>query len=441
MARHRPFLSSLAAAGLVAVLVVPVLGGAAPSRGGDSGVTNTGSHAEARPPDTYVAAWDAIGVQAVSAAGLPPPDGHVVFAYVAVAVYDSVMAVERDYRPFAVRARAPKGTSAEAAVATAAHHVLAPLPARAGDDHPRPGLRDVARRDPRRQGEGRRHRHRRAGRRRPGSPSGRTTASGIRAPTRRPDPPIPGVWLPTAATPPIGVTIGDVRPFVLRSADQFRPEGPPALPSKRWARDYNEVKEIGSATSTTRSAEQTLAARFWAEPPVPQARASFRKFVLDHGLDIVEASRFMAMVSVGYADAVIACFEAKYHTPFWRPITAVRAGDTDGNAATVGDATWSPLLPATPNHPEYPSAHSCITPVAGIVVERFLGTHRIDFTVPSVTGLGDRTFATTRDLQDDVSNARVYGGIHYRSAVEDGAVIARKAANYVLRHAFGKYDD
>ena len=128
-----------------------------------------------------------------------------------------------------------------------------------------------------------------------------------------------------------------MRPFSLDSADQFRPAGPPALRSRRWARDYNEVKEIGSSTSTTRTAEQTLAARFWAEPPVQQARGSFRRFVLDHDLDVVGAARFMAMISVTYADALIACFDAKYHYAFWRPITAIRAGDTDGNKATVGD--------------------------------------------------------------------------------------------------------
>ena len=135
-----------------------------------------------------------------------------------------------------------------------------------------------------------------------------------------------------------------MRPFSLDSADQFRPDGPPALDSKRWARDYNEVKEIGSSTSTTRTAEQTLAARFWAEPPVQQAHGSFRKFVLDHQLDVVEAARFMAMISVTYADALIACFDAKYHYAFWRPITAIRAGDTDGNNATVGDPAWSPCF-------------------------------------------------------------------------------------------------
>ena len=176
---------------------------------------------------------------------------------------------------------------------------------------------------------------------------------GFRAPVTYtpPNPPIPGVWLPTAATPPIGPYLGLMGPFSLRSADQFRPGGPPALDSRRWAREYNEVRAIGSATSTTRTAEQTLAARFWGEPPVQQARGSFRRFVLDHQLDIVDAARFNAMWSVTYADALIACFDAKYTNTFWRPITAIRAGDTDGNTRTIADPSWVTLLPATPNHP------------------------------------------------------------------------------------------
>jgi hypothetical protein len=142
------------------------------------------------------------------------------------------------------------------------------------------------------------------------------------------------------------------------------------------------------------------------------------------------------MMSVTYADALIACFDAKYHYSFWRPITAIRAGDTDGNEATVGDPAWTPLLPATPNHPEYPSAHSCITPTGGRVIKNFLGTGKIDFTVPSLTGLGDRHFDRVKDLEFDVSNGRIWGGIHYRSAVEDGVTIGRKTVNHVLAHHF-----
>ena len=229
--------------------------------------------------------------------------------------------------------------------------------------------------------------------------------------------------------------------FSLRSADQFRPNGPPPLESGRWARDYDEVKEIGSATSATRTAEQTRAARFWAEAPVQQARGSFRRFVLDQRLDVVDAARFMAMISVAYADALIACFDAKYLYTVWRPITAIRAGDTDGNPATVADPAWAPLLRGTPNHPEYPSAHSCITPAGGGVVATFLGTPWIDFSVPSLTGLGDRHYAHVRDLVYEVSNARIWGGIHFRSAVDDGVKIATHVTHWVLSHHFHRTAD
>jgi hypothetical protein len=176
---------------------------------------------------------------------------------------------------------------------------------------------------------------------------------------------------------------------------------------------------------------------------VQQSHGSFRKFVLDHELGIVDAARFMAMMSVTYADGLIACFDAKYLYVFWRPITAVRAGETDGNDATVGDPAWSPLLPATPNHPEYPSAHSCLTPASGLVIARFLQSPRIDFTIPSLAPatIGDRHFETPADLEYDVANARIWGGIHFRSAVVDGADIAKNTANYVLSHYFKKSND
>ena len=389
-------------------------------------------------PDTYVTNWDATGTQAFTAAALTPAEGHVIFAYVAIAVYDAVMAIEGGYEPFANDVDAPAGASAEAAVAAAAHRILENyLPGQeAGIIDPAyvASLASIA------GGQAKTN----------GVAVGEAVANlliaqrsddGFRAAVPAytpPSPPIPGVWIPTAPTPPIGPYLGLMRPFSLDSADQFRPGGPPGLDTKKWARAYNEVKEIGSSTSTTRTQEQTVAARFWGEAPVQQARGSFRKLVSDRDLDVADAARFMAMVSVTYADGLIACFDAKYHFLFWRPITAIRAGDTDGNDATVGDPAWSTLLPGTPNHPEYPSAHSCITPAAGLVIARFLGTPEIDFTIPSLTGLGDRHYARADDLTYDVGNARIWGGIHYRFAVEDAITISRKTANQVLAHHFHK---
>jgi hypothetical protein len=344
------------------------------------------------------------------------------------------MAIKGGYEPFSVDVDAPHGASAEAAVAAAAHRVLVHhLPAQAVtilDPAYTASLATIP------DGQAKTD----------GIATGEDVAArlialragdGFRAPVTYtpPDPPVPGVWIPTGPTP-IGPYLGRMQPFSLESADQFRPDGPPRLRSRSWAREYNEVKEIGSSTSTTRTAEQTVAARFWGEAPVQQARGSFRKVVLDHELDIRQASRFMAMISVTYADALIACFDAKYHYAFWRPITAIRAGDTDGNAGTIGDPAWSPLLPGTPNHPEYPSAHSCITPAGGRVIAGFLRTRHIDFTVPSLTGLGDRHFDTVWDLEYEVGNARIWGGIHYRSSVEDGLMIGRRVTRQVLDHHF-----
>ena len=416
----------------LAVLTVLMVGiGGTAATGGER---REGERHRAGPPDTYVTDWDAVGTQAFTAAALSPAEGIPIFAYVAIAVYDSVMAIEGGYEPFAVDADAPRGASAEAAVAAAAHRVLVHhLPAQAAtilDPAYTASLATIP--DGRAETDG--------------IATGEDVAAqlialraddGFRAPVTYtpPDPPIPGVWLPTALTPPIGTYLGRMDPFSLDSADQFRPDGPPSLRSRRWAREYDEVKEIGSSTSTTRTAEQTLAARFWAEPPVQQARGAVRRVVLDHGLDIRQAARFTAMMSVTFADALIACYDAKYHEPFWRPITAIRAGDTDGNAATVGDPAWTPLL-GTPNHPEYPSGHSCVTPAGGRVIAGFLGTRHIDVTVPSLTGLGDRHFDTVGDLQHEVGNARIWGGIHYRSAIDDGVTIAARVSRQVLDHHF-----
>jgi hypothetical protein len=403
-----------------------------------TGGTAATSGAQAQPastPDTYVSFWDVVGNQAVTASAPGTTDGLVVFAYVGIAEYDSVVAIDGGYEPFAVDVDAPAGASPEAAVVAAAHAILVHyLPDQVATILGPAYVQSLAT-----------------------IPDGQSKTDGVATGEQvaailieqraddgfraaytytPPDPPIPGVWIPTARTPPIGIYLPHMRPFSLDSPDQFRPGGPPPLSSRRWADDYNEVNEIGSRMSTTRTPEQTLAARFWAEPPVVQAHASFRRFIGDHHLDIADASRFMAMVTVVRADAAIACFEAKYHYVFWRPITAIPAGDTDGNDATVADPNWLPLLPVTPNHPEYPSAHSCLTPSAARVVARFLGTNQIDYTVPSITGLGDRHYDRVQDLAYEVANARIWGGIHYRTAIEDGTQLGTKVTDQVLAHHF-----
>ncbi len=382
-------------------------------------------------PDTFVSAWDAVGTQAFTAAALTPAEGHVIFGYAGIAVYDAAMAVQRTYEPFAIRTRAPRGSSPEAAVVAAAHRIyehylpgqeatildpaydasLATIPdGQAKDDGVAVGLR-VA-----------------------NAFIALRADDGFRANVgyTPPNPAGPGDWVPTAPTPPIGTYLGQMETFGLESADQFRPDGPPALESRRWARDYNEVKEIGSRTSATRKDWQTTAAQFWAEPPVQQAHLALRGVISQHELDVGQAARMMAMVSVAYADGIIACYDAKYLYEFWRPITAIQKGDTDGNDATDGDQGWLPLLAVTPNHPDYPSAHSCVTPAGGEALAAFLGSRRIDLTIPSLTGLGDRHFATVRQLTREVGQARIWGGIHFRSAVEDGIGIARQTADEVL---------
>lgn len=426
--RNNPVLGGVIAATLI--LAAPLT--LAPSAGAGSATTSGRHHA---PTDTYVRAWDEVGTQAFTAAALTPAEGHVLFGYAGIAVYDAVMAVRREYEPFAIRARAPRGASAEAAVVAAAHriyeHYLTAQEPTILDPAYDASLATIPDGPAKTDGVA-------VGLRVANALIALRADDGFRADVgyTPPNPALPGDWVPTAATPPIGTYLGHMRPLALESADQFRPDGPPALGSWRYARDLNEVKEIGSRTSTTRKSWQTTAALFWAEPPVQQAHLALRGVIAQRELDVVQAARMMAMVSVAYADGIIACFDAKYLYEFWRPITAIRAADLDGNDATVVDPAWMHLLAATPNHPDYPSAHSCITPAGGEALAEFLGTRRIDLSMPSLTGLGTRHFATVRDLTREVGEARIWGGIHFRTAVEDGIRIAQQTADEVLDDNF-----
>jgi hypothetical protein len=247
--------------------------------------------------------------------------------------------------------------------------------------------------------------------------------------------PGPGIWIPT---PPnvVGATswLGNVRPFVLSSGSQFRPTGPPALDSRRWARDYNETRLFGSATSTLRTADQTEVAMFWAEPPLVQNQRALRAYTEHARMGTLRTAQLFALADTASADALIACWDTKYRFEFWRPFSAIPAGDTDINADTPADPAWRPLL-ATPNFPEYPSAHSCSTTAIVTVIAALAPSHKLDLTMDSTTTGTAHHFSSVRQLTDEVANARVWGGLHWRFSTQDGTRIGRLVARSVLSTA------
>lgn len=228
-----------------------------------------------------------------------------------------------------------------------------------------------------------------------------------------------------------------MRTLALESVSQFRAAGPPDLTSYDYARDLNEVKKLGSAASVTRTAAQTDLARFHTEPPPRFWTRNMRRFAAD-GRSVLEHARLMAMLWTAQADATLACFDTKYHFEFWRPTSAIQLAGTDGNPATVEDAAWAPVVP-TPNHPEYPAAHSCNAGAVAAVLDGYFGTQKFAFTIDSgVTGLATPSFRYRRtdDFVKDVKNARVYGGMHYRNSVNDGTTLGTRVGNYIVHNYF-----
>jgi hypothetical protein len=252
--------------------------------------------------------------------------------------------------------------------------------------------------------------------------------------------PGPGVWAPFPTEPPTTAAtaswLGTVEPFVLGSPSELRPDGPPALSSDRWARDYEEVKSLGSAASTVRTAEQTAAALFWADPPAVQSQRALRGYSVQEDLDATETARLFALVNTASTDALIACADAKFHFNFWRPFGAIWGADTDGNPATVPDPAWTSLVP-TPNFPEYASNHSCASTAIATVIDGLRGHSDFSLTVTSVRGTPpveySTTFTSAGQMIREIGNARIWAGIHYRFSVEDGTEIGRAVGTKVLR--------
>jgi hypothetical protein len=250
-----------------------------------------------------------------------------------------------------------------------------------------------------------------------------------------------GIWrpvLPAFGNDPIA-WLKDIKPFLIDGPEAFRSKGPYALTSRRYAREFNQVKELGSATSTARTADQTHAALYWAENPPRTWNRIFHMLSTQRGLSLTENARFFGMLYLTAADAFVCIWDDKAFWSFWRPIAAIREADTDGNSDTVADPTWAPLVP-TPPYPDHPSGHAGFSGSVIATLQDFFGTDEIALTD---TNVGGRTRSWTRLSQmiDEIVLARMWSGIHFLNPDEQGAEMGEKIAKYRAKHYFGAVRD
>jgi hypothetical protein len=376
-----------------------------------------------------IADWNAKAVDFVVAHKMLPPPAERIVAMAQLAMFDAVNSIDRKYRPYLTQLPAAPTVSKEAAAAAAAGAVLAGVdPQTQGDVKTMLTAYLAAIPDSAAKTEG--------------IALGEAVAAkmlearaddGANAPdTYRPRT-TPGVYVPTIPT--AAPQWPNVKPFALTSGSQFRPPPPIALTSKEWADNYNEIKELGSRTSTKRSAEQTENARFWLATDGRVHYPVIRTIVADKELSLIDSARLFALIAVARADALIAVFDAKYHYEFWRPVTAIRNGDIDGNPATERDPAWQPI-DATPMHPEYPCAHCISSGSLAGVVETVFGTAQISqvsMTSPTAPGVFHH-WTNVRDYSNEVSEARIWAGFHYRFSTKVGQDMGYKLGEYVVKN-------
>jgi hypothetical protein len=380
-------------------------------------------------------------------AGQPPQVSILHLAMVQGAVYDAVNTIAGGYQPYlAGLPAAPGSASQAAAVATAAHHVLvgvvvqpplAPaiierLDTRLADsiaaatsaDGPDAVAAGIA-----------------AGEAAAAAMLAARADDGRYVPLTIEGGTEPGQWRPT---PPTNTSdpfawVGTVAPFMLESPSQFRSKGPLAVTSKRYAREYNEVKTLGGPTlGSSRTAEQEAVAQFFTANPTELYNRAFRTLAVAEGLTLGEQARLFAMLNLAGADALINCFNDKAYFKFWRPITAIRLGDEDGNPKTVGDPDWTPMA-ATPSYSEHSSGYNCVTAAFMHTAAAYFGNGAMHFSLvkvapgaPEVT----REYARFTDVINDTIDARVYLGIHFRTADVQGAKIGKDVARWLDKHYF-----
>jgi hypothetical protein len=382
--------------------------------------------------------WNVHAVSSlVGTAGQSPTVSTIHLAMVHGAVYDAVNSIDERYEPYLVEVRARDWYSKDAAAATAAYRVLsAVVPAQ---QPALAALHDASLASiP-------------AGRAKDGGVAvgeiaaasmlaartndGRFGAYRFPAPATPQDPWAAGSWrpvLPAFGNDP-AAWVKNVRPFLIRDPARYASDGPNALTGKRYARELDEVKSLGSLTSTTRTADQTDQARFWSEGPQPWTRIA-RQLSASHGLRGIESARLFAMLYTTGADALISVWTDKARWLSWRPITAIREADRDGNPATEADPGWLPLI-NNPGYPEQPSGLSAVSAAMAEALEDVFGRHA-RFSATSLTSNTTRSYRGFSQAVDEAVDARVYSGIHFRKADEDGAEIGEDVARDALERFF-----
>ena len=400
-----------------------------------------------------VTEWNINASSAIFAAGPTAHASTLSFAMVQGAVYDAVNGIEGGYQPYLVKPAASPGDSKDAAVATAAYRVLVAVV---------PASQTVALANLQAQynaalaavPEG----PAKAG----GIAAGEAAAAAMLAARakdgRNPTTAFPfvfgttaGVWRvsPPLTAPEPAAWVGNVTPFLVPNAEMLRSDGPNALKSRAYAKDFNEVKSLGSLSSTGRTADQTNAAIFWQTQPLGIYGGVMRSLSARFALTTAENARLFAMVSLAAADGAIGCWHDKYYWNFWRPMDAIRLADTDGNPATEADPSWkalydpatvtTPML-ATPNFPDHPSGHGCVSGAVLNTMKGFFGTDKIEFDAVSSrfpgTPAQTRHFDRFSHALKEIIDARVWGGIHFRTADTQGAVIGKKVAHWERKHFF-----
>ena len=404
--------------------------------------------------------WNQTMFRAALTAGTSPLVMTRTAAIVQTAVFDAVNGIDRQYTPIRVPATAPAGASPEAAAVQAAYAALLQLypPQKPLFDARRAvSLAEIGTRAS-------------SAAIASGVAWGQTVADAVLAWRSTdgfaPAPPpflgadVVGTWRPTppAFAAGAGPQFAYMVPWVISTPAEFRPAGPPALTSLRYAEDFNEVKRMGSASSTERTSDQTVSAWFWASSTASYLWNTVAASLFDRRDDdsahqlrgddpdlredgrgrprntTLEHARILALLNLAIADAAIGCWEAKYAFVFWRPITAIPQADADGNPATSADPAWTTVFP-TPNHPEYPSGHSCVSGAATVVLADAFG-ERTHFTISSDALPGvTRSFRSFSAALEEVKNARIVAGIHFRSATTDGQVLGASIAEHVLERA------